>query len=149
MAEVLDNNRVIVMQESYDSHFVSDVLYHNYAAKTSDSETTSEDEETQQIPDESPSEATATTMEHNYIVMESPKSLKRRFETHVLSVEEKLDSCRKRLKLEKEKTKRLIRVNSLSEVISELKQKSLISSGCAEMLEVRSPECQRKFSHLK
>lgn len=124
------------MQESNDSHFVSDVLYHNYTAKTSDSDTTSDDEESQQIPDKSVSVATETTMEHNYIVMKSSKSLKCQLEIQLLSVEEKLDSCRKKLNVETEKTKRLMnRINSLSEIISELKEKSLISSGCAKMLE--------------
>uniref|UniRef100_A0A8C6SWS5 THAP-type domain-containing protein n=1 Tax=Neogobius melanostomus TaxID=47308 RepID=A0A8C6SWS5_9GOBI len=69
--------------------------------------------------------------EHNYTVSRSPKSIKRQMETQLISVEEKLDHCRKKLKTEQLKTRRLKKqVNSLSEVISELKDKSLISTGC-------------------
>lgn len=90
------------MHESYDSHFVSDVLYHKYAANTSD------DEEAQQIQ-----ENQWNHYDHNYIVMESTKSLKRRN------------------KLKCEKTKTIMeRVTSLSE-----KNKSLISSGCADLMQ--------------
>lgn len=65
---------------------------------------------------------TATTAnDHNYIVSASPRTLRR----HLLSVEEKLQSCRKKLKVEKEKTKRLLRtVHSLTRVICVLNQKS-------------------------
>ncbi len=135
-AEVLDKDSAIVTQDSSETHIVSDVMHHNYTAKASESDT---DEEEEQIQDTSVSvekTTTTTTTEHNYIVRESPKSVKRQLETQLLSVEEKLESCRKKLKLEKEKTKRLKqKVDSLAEVISVLKQKSLISSGCAEMLE--------------
>ncbi|XP_071384885.1 DNA transposase THAP9 [Centroberyx affinis] len=68
--------------------------------------------------------------------MESPRSLKRQLDTQLQTVEDRLETCRKKLKLEKEKTKRLKkRVSSLTEIINELKQKMLISTGCAEMLE--------------
>lgn len=69
---------------------------------------------------------TATTaIDHNYIVSDSPKTLRRQ----LFSVEEKLQSCRKKLKVEKEKTKRLLRtVHSLTRVICVLNQKSSIKT---------------------
>ncbi|CAL9702423.1 unnamed protein product [Knipowitschia caucasica] len=67
--------------------------------------------------------------EHNYRISESPKSAKRKTETQ-------LDHCRKRLRTEKQKTKRLKKtIHSLSAVIEELKDKRLISTGCSEMME--------------
>lgn len=69
---------------------------------------------------------TATTaIDHSYIVSDSPKTLRRQ----LFSVEEKLQSCRKKLKVEKEKTKRLSRtVHSLTKVICVLNQKSSIKT---------------------
>lgn len=73
-----------------------------------------------------------THTEHNYQLFDSPKKLKRKLQ----KAEKSLDCYLKRIKLEKQKTQRLQkRLASLSEVISELKQKMLISTGCAEMLE--------------
>lgn len=70
---------------------------------------------------------TTTATDHNYIVRESPKTLRRRLECQLFSVEGKLQNCRKKLKVEKEKTKRLLKtVDSLTEVICGLKQKSLV-----------------------
>lgn len=66
-----------------------------------------------------------TAIDHNYIVSDSPKTLRRQ----LFSVEEKLQSCRKKLKVEKEKTKRLLRtVHSLTRVICVLNQKSSIKT---------------------
>uniref|UniRef100_A0A8D0CP86 THAP-type domain-containing protein n=1 Tax=Sander lucioperca TaxID=283035 RepID=A0A8D0CP86_SANLU len=68
------------------------------------------------------------TDDHSYIGV-SPKTLK-------YQIGHKLTTCRKKLKLEKQKTRLLQRkISSLTEVISVLKQKLLISTGCAEMLE--------------
>uniref|UniRef100_A0A8C6SQF9 THAP-type domain-containing protein n=1 Tax=Neogobius melanostomus TaxID=47308 RepID=A0A8C6SQF9_9GOBI len=69
-----------------------------------------------------------TSKEHNYTVSRSPKSIKRQMETQLISVEEKLDHCRKKLKTEQLKTRRLKKqVNSLSEVISEKTLEVLLS----------------------
>lgn len=62
-----------------------------------------------------------TAVDHDYIVSESPSTLRRQ----LFSVEEKLQSCRKKLKVEKEKTKRLLKtVHSLTKVICVLNQRN-------------------------
>lgn len=67
---------------------------------------------------------TQTSTEHNYAVIGSPKSVKRQMETQINSVEEKLDHCRKQLKMEQQRSRRLHRrVISLSKVVKELKKK--------------------------
>lgn len=59
--------------------------------------------------------------DHDYVVNKSPRTLRRQ----LLSVEEKLQSCRKKLKVEKEKTKRLLKtVQSLTKVICVLNQRN-------------------------
>ncbi|KAK7879526.1 hypothetical protein WMY93_033763 [Mugilogobius chulae] len=74
--------------------------------------------------------------DHDYSLLQSPKSVKRHLESQLFSTEEKLDHCRMKLKIEQNKTRRLQkRVTSLAEVIKELKEKSLISTGCAEMMD--------------
>uniref|UniRef100_A0A8C6V1W2 THAP-type domain-containing protein n=1 Tax=Neogobius melanostomus TaxID=47308 RepID=A0A8C6V1W2_9GOBI len=45
-----------------------------------------------------------TSKEHNYTVSRSPKSIKRQMETQLISVEERLDHCRKKLKTEQRRT---------------------------------------------
>ncbi|XP_062412537.1 uncharacterized protein LOC134102456 [Sardina pilchardus] len=70
--------------------------------------------------------------DHSYMVADSPRTLKRKLD----AAQRKLQQCRKRIKLQGETINRLKRkVTSLSAVILELKQKSLISSECAEVLE--------------
>lgn len=62
-----------------------------------------------------------TAVDHNYIVSKSPSTLRRQ----LVSVEEKLQSCRQKLKKEKAKTKRLLKtVNSLKKISCELNQKN-------------------------
>uniref|UniRef100_A0A8C6TJE4 THAP-type domain-containing protein n=1 Tax=Neogobius melanostomus TaxID=47308 RepID=A0A8C6TJE4_9GOBI len=59
-----------------------------------------------------------TSKEHNYTVSRSPKSIKRQMETQLISVEERLDHCRKKLKTEQLKTWRLKKqVNCLVELL--------------------------------
>ena len=76
----------------------------------------------------------STTADHSYFA--SPNKLKHKLGVKINQMGKKLVNCRQKLKLEKQKTTRLkIKINCLTEVISELKQKMLISTGCAEMLE--------------
>lgn len=66
----------------------------------------------QQIRVQSVSVATETSMEHQYTVIETPKSLKPELETRLLLVEEKLDSCGEK-KWNQERKRWMKQVNSL------------------------------------
>ena len=75
------------------------------------------------------SEATASTSaEHHYAVVKSPLSFKR-------LAEKKLGSIRKKLVVQQKSRKLKIKVSCLTQVITSLKEKLLLSSGCAEILE--------------
>ena len=110
-------------------------LDHSYMAvsvtSTSEEFTTCESEMEVTLPESGNVEGSITqpnTDDHSYIGV-SPKTLKHQ-------IGHKLTTCRKKLKVEKQKTKLLQRkISSLTEVIIVLKQKLLISTGCAEMLE--------------
>lgn len=66
-----------------------------------------------------------TAVDHDYIVSKSPSTLRRQ----LVSVEEKLQSCRKKLKVEKKKTKRLLnKVHSLTKVICVLNQRNSLKT---------------------
>ncbi|XP_041958136.1 uncharacterized protein LOC121716050 [Alosa sapidissima] len=72
------------------------------------------------------------SVDHTYMLADSPRTLKRKLD----AVHNKLQGCRKRIRLQGDTIIRLKRkVTSLSTVILELKQKSLISSDCAGLLE--------------
>ncbi|KAG7453457.1 DNA transposase THAP9 [Solea senegalensis] len=131
---LLDSDRVVVKQELIDSRddVGSAVLYHNdkdtktQSIKITNTATT----DTQAVPVSKVSVATSSTLDHTDAARESNITLKRPFE--LVSLGETLGDRGKRIRLE---NKLKIRVDSLSQVIGVLKQKNLISSGCAEKLE--------------
>lgn len=92
VSEILEEDSFLVIQEPCDSHIVSDV----------DVEVTNDEE-------------VRATHDHNYIVKESPKTLKRQLQKHLFSVGDKLETCRKKLKLEKKKTRRVIEKSGVSD----------------------------------
>lgn len=70
--------------------------------------------------------------DHGYATVDSPRKLKRKMDETVDS----LEKCKKQLKTEKQKTRRLKqKVSSLKSVVDSLREKNLISTNCAEMLE--------------
>ena len=70
--------------------------------------------------------------DHSYAAMESPRKVKRKFDETIAE----LETCKKKLKVEQQKTRRLKRkVSSLKSVIDSLHDQNLISTNCAEMLE--------------
>ena len=72
------------------------------------------------------------TTEHCYAIHKSPRKLKRMLEDTELRIYQR----KKKLKPEKEKTRRLRRkVSHLSSVIETLKESGMISEKCAEVLE--------------
>ena len=70
--------------------------------------------------------------DHSYGVSKSPRRLKRRIDD-LMDTNKRL---KKKLRISQQKTRRLKRkIDTLSSVVDDLKAKSLVSSGCAELLE--------------
>ncbi|XP_034035776.1 THAP domain-containing protein 6-like [Thalassophryne amazonica] len=73
-----------------------------------------------------------TVGDHTYAILESAKKIKTKME-HVI---DELEACKKKLKVEQQKTRRLtIKVSSLISVIESLCDQNIISVNCAELLE--------------
>ena len=77
-------------------------------------------------------ESSEVTTEHNYCVVSSPNTLKRK----LTATTEALDTVKKRLKLSQQTSRRLKKkVENLDAVVSELQNGGMISEQCAEMLD--------------
>jgi chromosome segregation ATPase len=84
------------------------------------------------MEDPQPSTSALTAHDHRYVVEESPRKLKRQY----TDIVEQMDKAKKKLKLEKQKVRRLRRkVDSLSDVVDELRSKNLVSDNCVAVLE--------------
>ena len=64
--------------------------------------------------------------------MESPRKLKRKLDETVI----KLEGCKKKLKTQQQKARRLKReIESLEDVIETIREENLISTNCADILQ--------------
>ena len=81
---------------------------------------------------ESAATVSSRTLDHQYATMASPRQL-----THELNDSTvQLECCKKKLKHEQQKSRRLKqKISTLSSVVGRLEELNLVSSSCAEMLE--------------
>ena len=83
-------------------------------------------------PERAPSSSERAMHDHKYCINASPRRMKRQ----MCDLVDKVESLQKKLKTSHQKSRRLKRkVKTLADVVSELKEKNLINSDCAAILE--------------